>query len=55
MMTDTKDSSETQYFSNKQDGVAWKETVTLIVLPVITSIPTKYKMFIFKREQKGKG
>ena len=29
MMTDTKDSSETQYFSTKQDGVTSKKTVTL--------------------------
>jgi len=49
-MTDTKDSSETQFFSTKQDGVTSKKTVTLIVLSVISSNPTKLKVFVFQLE-----
>jgi hypothetical protein len=55
MMMDTKKSSETQYSSTKKDGVISNKTVTFIILPVISSNPTKPKMFIFKLEQKRKG
>ena len=54
MITDRKDSSETQYSCTKQDGIISKQAVTLIVLTVIYSNPTKPNIFIFKHGQKGK-